>query len=264
MRRCKVLRVFTRGDAGGNYLGVVSELSGLDTTAMQEIAVHLSFSETIFLDYEGRETPLARIFTPGAEIPFAGHPLVGAAWVLGNAAPGVVTGIECGIGRVALEASPTTARIEIAPDAVVESAEYSGREVAVQGRLPAPVGAWMVTKGNEYLVIETEDPGAVADADPDFEALRSLPETYLIARSAGRVYARFFAPGLGVPEDPATGSAAVSLAAVRRFEGEPSGALTVEQGAEVGMPSTIELRWDDAAISIGGTVVQDEIRTLDW
>jgi len=161
MRRCKVLRVFSRGDPGGNYLGVVGELSGLDTAAMQEIAVHLGFSETIFLDFEGRETPVARIFTPGAEIPFAGHPLVGAAWVLGNAAPGVVTGIECGIGRVALEASPTTARIEVAPDAVVESAEYSGREVAVQARLPAPVGAWMVTKGNEYLVIETEDPGAV-------------------------------------------------------------------------------------------------------
>ena len=81
MRSCHVLRVFTRGDVGGNHLGVVNDASGLDTDAMQGVAADLGFSETVFLHDRGSDGPFVRIFTPAAEMQFAGHPLVGAAWM---------------------------------------------------------------------------------------------------------------------------------------------------------------------------------------
>ena len=88
MRHCQVLSVFTRDGAGGNPLGVITDVTGLDGAAMQAIATELGFSETVFLDSTRPGVPQARIFTPAAEIPFAGHPLVGAGWVLGAMGPG--------------------------------------------------------------------------------------------------------------------------------------------------------------------------------
>jgi trans-2,3-dihydro-3-hydroxyanthranilate isomerase len=76
------------------------------------------------------------------------------------------------------------------------------------------------------------------------------------------IRARFFAPGMGVEEDPATGSAAVALAAVLRHEGEQSGALTIHQGAEIGSPSRIELSWTARDTTIGGTVTDDGWQTV--
>ena len=87
-RHCYVLRVFTRGDEGGNHLGVVTDSTSLTTESMQAIAVDLGFSETIFLEWNEGEIPHVRIFTPGAEMAFAGHPLVGMAWTLKQLGPG--------------------------------------------------------------------------------------------------------------------------------------------------------------------------------
>jgi PhzF family phenazine biosynthesis protein len=81
LRQCYVLRVFTRGDEGGNHLGVIVDLTALDAPMMQTIAVDLAFSESVFIDASG-DVPHCRIFTPTAELAFAGHPLVGAAWLL--------------------------------------------------------------------------------------------------------------------------------------------------------------------------------------
>ncbi len=69
--------------------------------------------------------------------------------------------------------------------------------------------------------------------------------------------------GAGVPEDPATGSAASALAAVRVFEGEPEGVVTIHQGEEIGRPSTIQLAWTPGRATLGGSVRRDEVRTLD-
>ena len=79
-----------------------------------------------------------------------------------------------------------------------------------------------------------------------------------------RVKARFFAPGLGVVEDPATGSAAVALAAVLRSEQMPSGSLQISQGSEMGWPSLIHLTWDPNRCRVGGTVIKDEVREMEW
>ena len=87
--------------------------------------------------------------------------------------------------------------------------------------------------------------------------------TYLYARVGDQVRARFFAPASGVDEDPATGSAAVALAAALAARGEVAGQVTIEQGEEMGHPSRIELVWDATTASIGGTVRHDEVRVLE-
>jgi trans-2,3-dihydro-3-hydroxyanthranilate isomerase len=265
MRECDVLRVFTRGTEGGNHLGVVTEVAGLTTEAMQEIAAGLGFSETIFIDRRAAGAPRARIFTPAAELPFAGHPLVGAAWVLGGAEPGAAGRIECGVGTIPFRVDDEEVWIEVPLIREVDrSAE--GARLASAARLPATGRAWWVRMPIPYLVVEAPSEGSVVAARPDFDVLMAGPAAeaaYLFARDGDRVKARFFAAGLGVPEDPATGSAASALAAVMAFEGEAEGCLTIDQGDEVGFPSRIGLRWDREGVSIGGTVCRDEVRVLE-
>jgi trans-2,3-dihydro-3-hydroxyanthranilate isomerase len=265
MRHCYVLRVFTRGDEGGNHLGVVTDVIGLDTGAMQRIATELGFSETIFIDRRAEGVPLVRIFTPAAELPFAGHPLVGAAWILRVAGPGSVDRVACGVGEIPFRFegeivwvdTPMVTDVAQAPDGLV---------IAGSAGLETTGRCWWVRMPIPYLVVEAPSAESVAGAAPDLGALLGGPAgeaTYLFARDGGTVKARFFAAGLGVPEDPATGSAAAALAAVLAHEGEQEGSLTVHQGDEIGHPSTIGLMWTPAAASLGGTVHRDEVRVLD-
>jgi PhzF family phenazine biosynthesis protein len=115
--------------------------------------------------------------------------------------------------------------------------------------------------------MEYGSPDVVATAAPVPDALASGASgeaTYLFADAGpSRVKARFFAPGLGVFEDPATGSAAAALASVAVFRGESSGSARIEQGDEIGHPSTIELAWWEGVCRLGGTVGHDETRGLD-
>jgi trans-2,3-dihydro-3-hydroxyanthranilate isomerase len=138
-----------------------------------------------------------------------------------------------------------------------------GAAVAGRCALPDPVGAWWVAMPLPYLLLEVADAATVAAAGPDFERLGEHFGTFLFARSAGEVRARFFAPAAAVPEDPATGSAAVALAALLRSRGEENGAVEISQGSEIGHPSRILLEWDGDRVSIGGTVVRDEVRFLE-
>ncbi len=266
MRACYVLRVFTTGDEGGNHLGVIADATGLDAAGMQEIAADLAFSETVFFDWNQSEVPVVRIFTPARELAFAGHPLVGSAWVLTTMAPGDHDRLACGIGEVrfSLEADGRTAWLAVpVPERV--AAAPDGADLAAGARLPVPVRAWWVESGKRDLILETVDPAAVAAAAPDFAAVAAMADgVYVVApQDDGAVKARFFAPALGIDEDPATGSAAVALAAAHHFEGAADGDLTIHQGAEIGFPSTIRVRWGGGTINLGGTVVKDEVRVLD-
>jgi trans-2,3-dihydro-3-hydroxyanthranilate isomerase len=249
---CEVLRVFTRDEFGGNHLGVVLDPSGLSDYDMQAIAGELGFSETVFCDLGGA-IPSVRIFTPGAELPFAGHPLVGVAWALNDSRPEPVTRLLCGIGQVGVSVDGDMTWIMAPGDQPVETVTpvpLAGEE-AVRVLMPLP-----------YLLVRLGDPNAVARSDlPP----TSTGEVYIWAWEEGgqSVKARFFAPGVGVPEDPATGSAAVALAAQLRAGGFSKGSLTIHQGDEIGHPSTIKLRWDQSSASIGGNVVRDEVRQLE-
>jgi predicted PhzF superfamily epimerase YddE/YHI9 len=251
-RECQILRVFTRGGAGGNHLGVVTDLSGLTAEIMQAGAADLGFSETIFCDVSG-EVPVARIFTPGAELPFAGHPLVGLGWALNDFHPGSVDRIRCGIGEVGVSREEGETWIQAPGDQPVEAIDPPplGGEVAVSVSMPIP-----------YLVIRLSSSRQVVEMVPP---PISFGEVFVWAwEDPGHVVkARFFAGEVGVPEDPATGSAAVALAAYLRTAGQGEGRLVIHQGDEIGHPSTIQLRWDADFSSIGGTVVRDEIRKLD-
>jgi len=260
VRHCYVLSVFTRGGVGGNPLGVVTDVTGLDAAAMQAIAADLAFSETVFLDWTAPGVPYARIFTPAAEMPFAGHPLVGAGWVLGKMGPGTTRRMACGIGEVPFRLEGDRAFIEVPLPREVEPAP-----VAPGLGLPAAARAWLVRLPLRYLLLEAGSAGEVAGARPDFARLAASPweGTLLFSRLGGTVKARFFAPAVGVAEDPATGSAAVALAGALAYSGEKEGNLTIDQGDEVGAPSRIEVVWGGGMVSVGGGVRRDEVRVLE-
>lgn len=262
-RPCHVLRVFTRGDDGGNHLGVVNDVVGLSPDGMQSIAADLGFSETVFIDWtDATDDPSVRIFTPVDELPFAGHPLVGASWVLSALGPMATGRIRTGVGPVdyLVDGDVVTVRCDI-DITVVEPDDVAA--VASAAGLPEPVFTMRLGLPKEYLIAEFGAFDAVAGLLPDMEALTGRFGFLAYARRGDEVKARFFAPGTAVPEDPATGSAAVALARVLSLRGEPSGAVTVYQGDEIGHPSTIHLAWTPSATTIGGTVRRDEVRLVD-
>jgi predicted PhzF superfamily epimerase YddE/YHI9 len=245
----RVVRVFTRDGGGGNHLGIHDGV--LPGAVMQSLATSLGYSETIFVDEIGDDGAVGvRIFTPANELPFAGHPLVGATWHL--ATPGAEVALRCGIGLLTGQRTDAaTANIEVPYLPTVERTS-----------VPGVVGSWIAHMPLPYEVIRL----ASADDVAAYE-LTDRPDHRLVwaLGDEGRgdsVRARFFAPAMGVDEDPATGSAAVALAAVLRHEGGGSGALAINQGAEIGHPSRIDLSWTARDTLIGGSVADDGSRTV--
>lgn len=255
-RHCYVLRVFTRDGSGGNPLGVVTDILGLDDAKMQQIATDLGFSETIFLSWFDGAIPKARIFTPTTEIPYAGHPLVGAAWILINLGPLDPGGIECSIGQVRIRQVDGLTWIDGAADQPVKTVSPD------LGPGLVPVDIAEVLMPTPYLVVQVETPGEVAAMTPAMVA--GFGDVYVWAweHEGESVRSRFFAPDFGIVEDPAAGSAAVALASRLRDLGRDRGALVIHQGEEIGHPSRINLVWDETGTSIGGTVARDEVRFL--
>lgn len=261
-RVCQVLRVFTRGDEGGNALGVVNDIVGLTGEMMQSIATELGYSETVFVDWPEGESPVARIFTPALELPFAGHPLVGTAWTMLTLGPGGVDRLRCGIGEVTIGMDGPSAWVTAPIDAVNARARDMG-DVAQKAHLPRPLSSWIVELPKDYVIHEYPDAATVAGIVPDPTALRAHFGTLVYARDGKNVRARFFAPAAGVPEDPATGSAAVALATACVASGESDGEVAIDQGEEIGHPSRIDLSWTSTTARIGGTCVRDEVKFLD-
>ena len=170
-RHCYVLRVFTRGDEGGNHLGVVTDCSGLPPVKMQEIAAELGFSETIFLDWRERDVPKVRIFTPSAELPFAGHPLVGMAWLLHALGPGGASSIECGIGLVNIGMDGDTAWV----DAPLNQRVHTDADLEGYDPGATPLSITRIEMPVPYYVVELAEwrlrPGGHASVDhPDRDA----------------------------------------------------------------------------------------------
>jgi len=255
VRPAHVLRVFTRGDAGGNLLGVINDTIGLSGDDMQAIAAELGFSESAFVDWRQGEIPMVRIFTPKIELEFAGHPLVGTAWVMNFLGPEVHDKLECVAGIVDVRIDRDTVWIEAALGQETEIEPTS--QIVPGAGLPAPTRTWLVRMPKEYLVVEYPDSATITGLAPDMAVLEARFGTLCFARDETRAHMRFFAPAGGVAEDPATGSAAVALARAMVASGEASGRLSIDQGAEIGTPSRIELEWTAESASIGGTVVHD-------
>jgi predicted PhzF superfamily epimerase YddE/YHI9 len=263
MRPVHVLRVFTDADGNaGNPLGVVSDMSGLHEERMQPIATELGFSETVFIDWMSGGVPNVRIFTPSTELPFAGHPLVGTAWYLNEMGPGV-PGVNTASGYIEFDTSAELTWIKAPVALATVAAATDGTEVSTANGWPQPASAHDVMMPRRYLLLDL-GPGAaigsisaVADAIP-MGAGEGM--VYPYQRVGGLLRCRAFVHAMGIPEDPATGSAAAAYAMMRTSEGEMSGEIRVLQGPDDSV-SEIELRWDGSAIHLGGRVLKD--RTLE-
>lgn len=255
-RHCYVLRVFTKDGSGGNPLGVVTDILGLDDDKMQQIATDLAFSETIFLSWFEGPMPKARIFTPAREIPYAGHPLVGAAWILLNLGPVDPGGIECSVGPVQIRQVGETTWIDGTGHQPVKATSPDFGSGLV------PIDSAEVLMPSPYLIVQVRTPAEVAAMTPSTVAGFGDVYVWAWAEEGRQVRARFFAPDFGIVEDPATGSAAVALAARLRSLGHGHGSLKIDQGEEIGRPSLINLVWTATGTSIGGTVARDEVRFL--
>lgn len=259
MRHCYVVRVFTVGDSGGNALGVVPDSTGLDSPDMQRIAADLGFSETVFIKWRVGDIPALRIFTPAAEMPFAGHPLVGTAWVLNAMGPGV--------DRMSIQIGEVGIRIEnevvwVSPPPIAQPVREVPAAEAIELGVPATIRAWRVEVPSDYLVAEVASEADLLSTAPDLSAVAKAADGLYLFHGHGLTRSRFFGPRLGVDEDPATGSAAVALCAVSRLLGQESGASQIIQGLPNSL-SEIRLSWDGLSVRLGGRVVMDELRVLE-
>jgi predicted PhzF superfamily epimerase YddE/YHI9 len=180
-----VLRVFTDGEGRhGNPLGVVLDSASIPDGERQRIAAQLGFSETVFVDDVANAT--LRIFTPVTELPLAGHPLVGTAWLLGLVAGKPIETLR------PVKASPVTTWQEDGATWIRARVSDAPAWSFVQLPQPSDIDALPLPPGPEYT-------------HHSFWAWIDEP--------AGHIHSRVFAPASGVPEDPATGSAALRLVA---------------------------------------------------
>ena len=297
-RRFVTVDVFTDRAFGGNPLAVLPEADGLDAAGMQRIAAEFNLSETAFVFAPARaeHTARVRIFTPRSELPFAGHPSVGTAFVLARLGKtaGDALRFEQQAGVVAAhlardaDGTATGATIE-APCPLVRGGDIDAVLAAAAGSLAAAdIDAAghppLLASVGTVFAIARVTPEALARAAPDAAACARLGEAtgtgfasiYVYALEAdgadgtARATARLFAPGDGIPEDPATGSAAAALGALLLSLAEPgraSRALTVRQGDAIGRPSRIDVEARRASDGIrasvgGGCVMMSEGRLL--
>jgi len=267
----RLVDVFGERPFSGNQLCVVTDATGLDADQMQTIAREIGFSETTFvLAAEGSRYSM-RIFTPGGELPFAGHPTLGTAFVLvteQRVSSPVTQRVGAGEFRVEVDLDTHSASVEQhAPDIGPALAELGPVAAAVglpvrdlDRNLPARV----VSTGLPHLIVPAASVPAVVHARPDLRALVYLIEEvgadgyYLFAPTEEGAKARLFDPALPVAEDPATGSAAGPLAAYMLAEGFRSGPIVIRQGEEMGRPSVLharaELDDDRWKVTVGGDV----------
>ena len=263
--------VFTDTRFGGNQLAVLPEADGLSDEQMQQIAREFNYSETTFvLPAEAGHTRRVRIFTPPREVPFAGHPNIGTAFVLAGMgafgsldAPLSVTFEEqAGLVPVAIH-KREEGRIwcELtAPQRLTLGKAISAESVAAavslaaDDILTAEHAPLVASVGLPFILAELRDREALGRARPDFSALEGLaaegidqPDILLYVRTSDGfdLRARMFAPMDGVPEDPATGSAICALVGLlSHLDEAPSGDFSwrIAQGVEMGRPSVLEAR----------------------
>jgi trans-2,3-dihydro-3-hydroxyanthranilate isomerase len=291
--------VFTDRQFGGNPLAVVLDGEGLTTPQMQAIAAEFNLAETTFVlpPRDAAHTAQVRIFTPRAEMPFAGHPNVGTAFVL--AREGRCHGRPLGGDVLVFEEIAGLVRMDLVKHgAVVAGASLAAPQaLAVGDAVPAELVAeacalavddietrhhqpCVASCGAPFIMAELRERRALAAAQPRAEVFaRRLPRDgatgiHLYVQAAGEgadIQCRMFAPLHGVPEDPATGSANVALIGlVAKLRPEPDLELakTISQGFDMGRPSLLQARAEKrggvvTATYVGGTCVPVMRGTLD-
>jgi trans-2,3-dihydro-3-hydroxyanthranilate isomerase len=268
--RYVVADVFTDTPLEGNQLGLFTDARDVDDELMQRLARELNFSETVFvLPAEGEGHARIRIFTPALEVPFAGHPTLGTAFVLGAPLQLDEIRLETAKGVVPVRLEREDGRIVFGrmsqPLPSIEPVEPVDELLVTLGveRSELPVELYDNGIRNIYVALGSE--AEVASLRPDLGRLASMPTVMAVncfAGSGSRWKTRMFAPVGGVPEDPATGSAAGPLALHLARHGRIAfgDEIEISQGAEVGRPSTLYARASGSAeeveaIEVGGSAV---------
>ncbi|MEP6731147.1 MAG: PhzF family phenazine biosynthesis protein [bacterium] len=284
--------VFTDTAFGGNQLAVIPDARGIPEHRLLDVAREFNYAESTFVypPADAKNTRQVRIFTPGGEVPFAGHPTVGTAHVLAAIGAIPLTGdmtsivFEEKVGLVPVKIRskngvPVFAQLSTAKMPEVGAAPPERAAIArvlgldAEDLLDDPWTPQVVSTGLPFVFVPLATLSAVTRARLRFDAWESVfegapcSELFVFARGGERAgtdfHARMFAPGLSVPEDPATGSACAALAgylAVRDTRRDGTLRWIVEQGFEMGRPSILEVEADVSggnvtAVRVGGSSV---------
>jgi trans-2,3-dihydro-3-hydroxyanthranilate isomerase len=267
--RYLIVDVFTDTPLQGNQLAVFQDASKFTSEQMQRLAREMNFSETTFLlPAEDDAEAHVRIFTPYRELPFAGHPVLGSAFVLSETLHRDSLRLRTGLGVVPVELEREDGRVVFGrmrqPIPTWGPYEREAELLAALGvaRSKLPVEAYRNGPFHVYVELESEE--AVASLEPDFAALTALGQiaANCYAGSGRSWKTRMFAPGEGVFEDPATGSAAGPLAIHLARHGRIAfgDEIEIRQGAELGRPSVLFARAEGSLgqierVEVGGSAV---------
>jgi trans-2,3-dihydro-3-hydroxyanthranilate isomerase len=268
--RFVVADVFTDTPLEGNQLAVFTDAREISENLLQPLAKEIGFSETVFVyPSEAGGHARIRIFTPAVEVPFAGHPVLGTAFVLAAPLQLVEIRLETGRGVVPVRLEREGARIIFGwmEQPIPSIAPFGGDEAALLAavgvdRSQLPIEVYDNGIPHHYIALASES--AVASLAPNVAALARLGDVAVNCfAGSGRLWkTRMFAPYGGVPEDPATGSAAGPLAChLARHELISFGdEIEISQGAEIGRPSTLYARAEGTVerierVEVGGSAV---------
>jgi trans-2,3-dihydro-3-hydroxyanthranilate isomerase len=267
--RYVVVDVFTDRPLAGNQLAVFTDARGLDDETMQALAREVNFSESTFVfpPEDGGHARI-RIFTPLVELPFAGHPTLGTAFVLAGPLQTPELRLETARGIVPVRLEREENRLVFGrmeqPIPSVQPYEAVEELLAALGVEGSELPVELYDNGMRHVYVALRSEEEVAGLRPDLARLELPPDLGIncFAGSGTRWKTRMFAPGGGVPEDPATGSAAGPLALHLARHGTIAfgDEIEISQGAEIGRPSTLFARIDGSAdaverVEVGGSAV---------
>jgi trans-2,3-dihydro-3-hydroxyanthranilate isomerase len=266
-----VLDVFTETPLQGNPVAVFTDGDWIAGRLMQRVARELNLSETVFVqtaDDPSQADARVRIFTPAVELPFAGHPVLGTAFLLGERSGAATVRLQTGSGTISIELVREAGELVYGemsqPIPTWEPFTQPSELFSALGVTESMLPVELYDNGPRHTFVELPDIPTVTALAPDMNALRALGAfgVSCFAMSGSEVHARMFGPALGVPEDPATGSAAgplaVHLARHGRTEfGQP---IEITQGVEIGRRSRLRacaFGTSDALtrVTVGGSAV---------
>jgi trans-2,3-dihydro-3-hydroxyanthranilate isomerase len=263
--RFVIADVFTDVPFAGNQLSVFTDAREIPEDRLQQLAREINFSETVFVyPAAGDGHARIRIFTPSLELPFAGHPVLGTAFVLGGPLQLDELWLETGAGVVPIRLERDGSRIVFGwmrqPVVAAEEYEQADELLSLLGVEKSGLPVELYRQGPGHVYVELDSAEAVAALRPDADALLDLSPygTACFARDGESWKARVFVPAHGVAEDPATGSAAGPLALHLARHGRIGygDEIEIHQGIELGRPSTLyAVARSPEDVEVGGSAV---------
>jgi trans-2,3-dihydro-3-hydroxyanthranilate isomerase len=272
LHRYLVVDVFTSSALEGNQVGVFIDGRPFDSDQMQRLAREMKFAETVFVLPPAKGGDVAiRIFTPGNELPFAGHPVLGTSFVVGQALGADAVTLETGMGPVPISLDREGDRIVFGrmrqPVPTWEPFERERELLDALGVASSLLPVELYRNGPAHVYVRLENEQAVASLRPDMNALLEFDVGANCFAGNGRAWkTRMFYPRAGVPEDAATGSAAGPLSVHLARHGAIGFGEQIEihQGAEIGRPSVLHAmasgerdRVDSVEVGGGAVIVAE-------